>query len=86
MNTCVSAVTGKNALVYVQELESTAAKAAGALRVTVPELSERIQTVLDHSKALEKEISALKGQLASHQGDALLSKAVDVKGYKLLVA
>ncbi len=82
----IEAVTGKNALVYVQELESTAAKAAGALKVTVPELSERIQTVLDHSKALEKEISALKGQLASHQGDALLSKAVDVKGYKLLVA
>ena len=82
----IEAVTGKNALSYVQELESTAAKAAGALKVTVPELSERIQTVLDHSKALEKEISALKGQLASHQGDALLSKAVDVKGYKLLVA
>ncbi|MBP9831608.1 MAG: alanine--tRNA ligase, partial [Polaromonas sp.] len=82
----IEAVTGKNALVYVQELESTAAKAAGALRVTVPELSERIQTVLDHSKALEKEISALKGQLASHQGDALLSKAVEVKGFKLLVA
>ena len=82
----IEAVTGKNALVYVQELESTAAKAAGALKVTVPELSERIQTVLDHSKALEKEISALKGQLASHQGDALLSKAVDVKGVKFLVA
>ena len=82
----IEAVTGKNALSYVQELESTAAKAAGALKVTVPELSERIQTVLDHSKALEKEISALKGQLASHQGDALLSKAVEVKGFKLLVA
>ncbi len=82
----IEAVTGKNALVYVQELESTAAKAAGALKVTVPELSERIQTVLDHSKALEKEISALKGQLASHQGDALLSKAVELKACKLLVA
>jgi alanyl-tRNA synthetase len=82
----IEAVTGKNALVYVQELESTVAKAAGALKVTVPELSERIQTVLDHSKALEKEISALKGQLASHQGDALLSKAVDVKGVNFLVA
>ena len=82
----IEAVTGKNALSYVQELESTAAKAAGALKVTVPELSERIQTVLDHSKALEKEISALKGQLASHQGDALLSKAVELKACKLLVA
>ncbi|HMS27111.1 MAG TPA: alanine--tRNA ligase [Burkholderiaceae bacterium] len=82
----IEAVTGLNALAYVQELESTAAKAAGTLKVTVPELGGRIQTVLDHSKALEKEIAALKGQLASHQGDALLSKAVDVKGIKLLVA
>jgi alanyl-tRNA synthetase len=42
--------------------------------------------VLDQVKALEKEMSALKGKLASFQGDELLTQAVDIKGVKLLVA
>jgi alanyl-tRNA synthetase len=82
----IEAVTGQNALAYLQDLEATVSKAAGALKVAVPELGERLQSLLDQNKALEKEISALKGQLASHQGDALLSQAIDLKGIKFLVA
>jgi alanyl-tRNA synthetase len=82
----IEAVTGQNALTYLQDLEATAGKAAAALKVTVPELGDRLQSLLDQNKALEKEIAGLKGQLASHQGDALLSQAVDLKGIKFLVA
>ena len=82
----IEAVTGQNALAYLQDLEATVSKAAGALKVAVPELGDRLQALLDQNKALEKEISALKGQLASHQGDALLSQAIDLKGIKFLVA
>ena len=82
----IEAVTGQNALAYLQDLEATASKAAAALKVTVPELGDRLQSLLDQNKALEKEIAGLKGQLASHQGDALLSQAVDLKGIKFLVA
>jgi alanyl-tRNA synthetase len=41
---------------------------------------------MDQVRALEKELSALKGRLASSQGDELLSKAVDIKGIKVLAA
>ena len=82
----IEAITGQNALTYLQDLEATVAKAAGALKVAVPELGERLGSLIDQNKALEKEISALKGQLASHQGNALLSQAVDLKGIKFLVA
>ncbi|MDO8769116.1 MAG: alanine--tRNA ligase, partial [Burkholderiaceae bacterium] len=82
----IEAVTGQNALAYLQGLETTVAKAAGALKVAVPELGERLGSLIEQNKALEKEISALKGQLASHQGDALLSQAIDLKGIKFLVA
>jgi alanyl-tRNA synthetase len=41
---------------------------------------------LDQVKALEKEVSALKGKVASAQGDELMTQALDVKGIKLLVA
>ena len=37
-------------------------------------------------RALEKEMAALKGKLASSQGDELVGQAVDVKGIKVLAA
>jgi alanyl-tRNA synthetase len=44
------------------------------------------RAVLDQVRALEKELAALKGKLASSQGDELLAQAVDVKGLKVLAA
>jgi alanyl-tRNA synthetase len=52
----------------------------------VVEVTDRIASVLDHVKALEKEVAALKGKLASAQGDEMLSQAVEVNGVKVLVA
>jgi alanyl-tRNA synthetase len=82
----VEAVTGENALHYLQSLESTVGGVAGALKVTPAEVSTRVASVLDQVRALEKEIAALKGRLASAQGDELLAQAVDVKGLKVLAA
>jgi alanyl-tRNA synthetase len=82
----VEAVTGANALAWVQGLEATVHQAAAALKAQPAELPARIAQVQDHVKALEKELAAAKGKLASAQGDGLLSTAIDVKGIKLLVA
>ncbi len=82
----IEAVTGQNALAYVQALEDTVTQAAERFKAAVPELNERIVHTLDHVKALEKEIAALKGKLASSQGDELVAQAVDVKGVKVLIA
>lgn len=82
----VEAVTGENALAYLQSLESTVQAAAGSLKASPSELQGRIGQVLDQVKLLEKEIAALKGKLASSQGDELLTQAVDVKGLKVLAA
>lgn len=82
----VEAVTGENALAYLQSLESTVEAAAGSLKASPSELQGRISQVLDQVKSLEKEIAALKGKLASSQGDELVTQAVDVKGLKVLAA
>jgi alanyl-tRNA synthetase len=82
----VEAVTGDNALLYLQQLESTISQAAATLKTPVSDLHERICSVLEHVKGLEREMTALKGKLASAQGDELLSQAQDIKGVKLLVA
>jgi alanyl-tRNA synthetase len=82
----VEAVTGDNALAYLQQLEATVGGVAGALKVTPAEIGERVAGVLEQLRALEKEVTALKGRLASAQGDELLARAVDVKGLKVLAA
>jgi len=82
----IEAVTGANALAYLQSLEDTVSQAAGALKAPAAELTARIGQTLEQVKALEKEIAALKGKLASSQGDELMTQAVDVKGLKVLAA
>jgi alanyl-tRNA synthetase len=82
----IEAVTGANALAYLQSLEDMVTQAAGTLKAQPAELNNRIAQVLDQVKALEKELAAAKGKLASAQGDELMTQAVDIKGIKLLVA
>jgi alanyl-tRNA synthetase len=82
----VEAVTGLVALHHVQELESTLDNVAGKLRATAEELPVRVDGMLSQIKELEKELAAVKGKLASAQGDELLTSAVDVKGVKVLAA
>ena len=82
----VEAVTGQNALVYLQSLEATVQAAAGSLKASPSELQGRIGQVLDQVKALEKEVAALKGKLASSQGDELMLQAVEINGLKVLAA
>jgi alanyl-tRNA synthetase len=82
----VEAVTGDHALAYLQTLEATVSQVAGTLKVTPAEVQGRVGAALEQIRALEKEIAALKGKLASAQGDELLAQAVDVKGLKVLAA
>jgi len=82
----VEAVSGEGALAYLQQLEGTLGGVAGTLKVTPLEVPGRVGAVLEQVRALEKDIAALKGKLASAQGDELMAQAVDVKGLKVLAA
>ncbi|MFN3297647.1 alanine--tRNA ligase, partial [Caldimonas sp.] len=82
----IEAVTGENALAYLQGLESTVTQLAGTLKATPTEVPQRVAQVLEQVRSLEKELASLKGKLASAQGDELLSRAVDVKGIRVLAA
>jgi alanyl-tRNA synthetase len=80
----IEAVTGQGALAYLQQLESTVTQTAAAVKAPVAELQGRITQMIDHARQLEKEVAALKGKLASSQGDELVQQAIDIKGVKLL--
>ena len=55
----IEAVTGTNALAYLQSLEDTVTQAAGTLKAQPAELNNRIAQVLDQVKALEKELAGM---------------------------
>ncbi|XVJ69536.1 MAG: alanine--tRNA ligase [Rhizobacter sp.] len=82
----VEAITGDNALAYLQSLEGTVQQLAGSLKSSAAEVPARLNQVLEQVRSLEKELAAVKGKLASSQGDELLLQAVDVKGLKVLAA
>jgi alanyl-tRNA synthetase len=82
----VEALTGDNALAYVQGMEAALGGVAGTLKVLRADVPARVISLLDQVRTLEKELDALKGKLASTQGDELLSHAVDVGGIKVLAA
>src|SRR5262249_41746897 len=82
----IEAVTGENALAYLQSLEATVNRVAGTLKASPAELQARVSGVLDQVRALEKELAARKGKLAASQGDELLGRAIDVRGIKVLAA
>ncbi|MEJ1164033.1 alanine--tRNA ligase [Variovorax sp. CCNWLW186] len=82
----IEAVTGANALSYLQDLESTVQSVAATLKSPTAELQGRLTQVLEQVRALEREVGALKGKLASSKGDELVSQAIDVNGIKVLAA
>jgi alanyl-tRNA synthetase len=82
----VEAVTGLNALSYVQGMEATLGGVAGTLKVTPGEVPARVGALLEQMRDLEKDMNALKSRLASAQGDELVNQAVEVKGIQVLSA
>ena len=82
----IEAVTGTNALAWVQSLNATAQRAAAALKTQPADLPDRIVLLQDQLKSLEKDLEQAKARMASSAGNALADKAVVIgSGVKLLV-
>jgi alanyl-tRNA synthetase len=84
----IFAVTGEGALLHVRELESMIGEAARAAKTTPAALVERIEKLVQHERALEKQIGELERKLATGGGDGgvdgLLAKVREVSGVKVL--
>ncbi len=82
----IEAVTGSNALAWVQNLNATAQRAAAALKTQPAELPERIALLQEQLKGVEKELEQARAKLASSAGNALTDQALTLgAGFKLLV-
>jgi alanyl-tRNA synthetase len=82
----VEAVTGLNALAYINRMDDTLNAAASALKAQPAEVAQRIGNVQDQLRALEKEVATLKSKLAASAGADLAAQAIEVSGIKVLAA
>jgi alanyl-tRNA synthetase len=82
----VEAVTADGALAHTHEMEARLNEAARVLKAPPTEVGTKIAQVLDTVRTLEKELSRLKGKLASNQGGDIAAQAVEVNGAQVLAA
>jgi len=80
----IEAVTGRGALDYMQSRDAVLSKAAGLFKAPVAELEAKIEQLLEHARATERELARLKSKAAASAGDDLAGGAIDVKGAKVL--
>ncbi|MCB1735395.1 MAG: alanine--tRNA ligase [Gammaproteobacteria bacterium] len=82
----VEAVTGQNAVDYVEANESRLDRMAGLLKSGRDDVEGKVGQLIERSRKLEKELEALKSKLASSAGSDLAAQAVEIGGIKVLAA
>ena len=82
----IEALTGTAALQWAHDTDACLARVAKALKSERDGVDAKVDQLVTRARELEKEIERLKGKLAASEGDDLVSRAVDVKGLKVLAA
>jgi alanyl-tRNA synthetase len=82
----VEAVTGNNALQFLQGLEDKINEAATILKTHPGDLVNRVAQLQDALRQAERELEKVNSKFAASQGDELANQAVDVNGIKVLAA
>ena len=82
----VEAVTGSNALHFLQGLEDRINEAAAILKTHPGDLVNRVSQLQDSLRHAERELEKVNSKFAASQGDELANQAIDVNGIKVLAA
>ncbi|ANF27687.1 alanine--tRNA ligase [Stutzerimonas stutzeri] len=82
----IEAVTGEQALAYLNTAEEQLKEAASLVKGSRDNVLDKLGAILERNRQLEKELEQLKAKAASATGNDLASSAVEVKGVKTLAA
>ena len=82
----VEAVTGRNALNFLQGMEDKINEAATILKTHPGDLVNRVAQLQESLRQAERELDKVNSKLAASQGDELATQAIDVNGIKVLAA
>ncbi|MFG5911640.1 alanine--tRNA ligase [Escherichia coli] len=82
----IEAVTGEGAIATVHADSDRLSEVAHLLKGDSNNLADKVRSVLERTRQLEKELQQFKEQAAAQESANLSSKAIDVNGVKLLVS
>ncbi len=82
----MEAVTGLGAYEWIKSNERLIETIQERIKAGRESLEEKLEQILEKSKALEKEVERLKGRMASASSDDLVAKAIDLGSIKVLAA
>ncbi len=82
----IEAVTGAQALAYLNSAEEQLKEAASLVKASRDNVLDKLGAMLERNRQLEREVEQLKAKAASATGNDLASTAVEVKGVKTLAA
>ncbi|MBA2816103.1 alanine--tRNA ligase [Candidatus Pantoea persica] len=82
----IEAVTGEGALAQIYAQSNQLQDIAQLVKANSSNLNDKVRGLVDHVRALEKELQQLRDQQAAQESASLSSRAIYVKGAKLLVS
>ncbi|WP_286738782.1 alanine--tRNA ligase [Psychrobacter sp. UBA3068] len=82
----IEAVTGMNAIKNIQQSEQQLSELAGQLKVKRPEVAQRVRTMADKQRDLEKQLERLEQKMASAQAASLLDDVQTIAGTPVLIS
>ncbi|APE31298.1 alanine--tRNA ligase [Halomonas aestuarii] len=80
----IEAITGEGALAWFREQESRLNRIGERLKAKPEQAEERVESLLERNRTLEKELERLKAKLASAAGNDMVNEAHEVQGVKVL--
>ncbi|QIZ48133.1 MULTISPECIES: alanine--tRNA ligase [Dickeya] len=81
----IEAVTGENAIVALHEQSDVLHEVTQLVKGDSNNLADKVRSLLERNRGLEKELQQLKEQQAAQESSSLSSKAKEINGVKLLV-
>ena len=82
----IEAVTGMNAIKNIQQSEQQLSELASQLKVKRPEVAQRVRTMADKQRDLEKQLERLQQKMASAQASNLLDDVQNIAGTPVLIS
>jgi alanyl-tRNA synthetase len=81
----IEALTGRNALIYLNDMEKELKEAAAILRTPPSDITKRIHALNRTLKERDKEIEQLKARISKASSDDVINEAYDFNGAQILI-
>lgn len=82
----IEAITGEHALNSLFAVQDQISELSQVVKTNSSNLVEKVKTITDHNRTLERELQQLKDQQAAQQSASLTDQVVEIQGVKLLVS